>query len=65
VFRGVIHGTQRGEFNGIPRAGKATSVPAMQVHRMRDGKIAEAWLQVDRVGLLQQLGVIPAPGRGG
>jgi predicted ester cyclase len=29
--------------------------------RMKDGKIAERWANVDELGLLQQLGVVPPP----
>jgi len=29
--------------------------------RFENGKIAENWLQFDLLGLMQQLGVIPAP----
>jgi predicted ester cyclase len=50
---------------GIPPTGKAVTVPAIQTFRLVDGKIAEAWLSIDRLGMLQQLGVLPAPERAG
>ena len=31
--------------------------------RLRDDRIAEHWHQFDRIGVLQQLGVMPAPQR--
>jgi steroid delta-isomerase-like uncharacterized protein len=63
AVRGTLQGTHRGAFAGIPPTGKSVTVPAIQTFRLVDGKIAEAWLSIDRLGMLQQLGVIPAPGQ--
>lgn len=54
-------GTHVGEVNGIPPTGEAVGVDAISVHRMADGKIAETWEIWDTLGLLQQIGVVPAP----
>jgi predicted SnoaL-like aldol condensation-catalyzing enzyme len=35
---------------------------AIDVNRVADGKIAEHWVALDQLGVLQQLGAIPAPG---
>jgi predicted ester cyclase len=32
------------------------------VHRIVNGRMVEHWAQVDALGLLQQLGAVPAPG---
>jgi predicted ester cyclase len=32
------------------------------VHRIVDGKLVEHWAQIDALGLLIQLGVVPPPG---
>ncbi len=61
AIRGVLTGTQRGELAGIPATGKPVTVPVQQAFRLKDGKIAEAWLALDRPGILHQLGAIPAP----
>jgi steroid delta-isomerase-like uncharacterized protein len=63
VGRFTVTGTHTGEFMGIPPTGKGVSVTAIQVFRIANGKIQEAWLQIDRLGMLQQLGVIPSPGQ--
>ena len=63
IVRGSFSGTQRGDFFGIPATGKSVNVWVWQTYRLVDGKIAEGWLHVDRLALLQQLGVIPAPGQ--
>jgi steroid delta-isomerase-like uncharacterized protein len=52
--------THRGVFHGIPPSGKEISVCGVNVYRIEDGKIAEEWEQMDSLGMLQQLGVLPA-----
>jgi len=61
AIRGVLTGTHRGELAGIPATGQPVKVTVQQSFRLRDGKIAEAWLEIDRLGILQQIGAIPAP----
>ena len=56
-------GTHKGEFIGIPPTGKQVTVSGMYGYRIADGKIAEWWDYSDNLGLMQQLGVIPAPGQ--
>jgi steroid delta-isomerase-like uncharacterized protein len=58
----IFHGTQQGEFNGIPPTGKAVSMPGMALFRIAAGKISESWHLPDTLGMLQQLGMMPAPG---
>jgi predicted ester cyclase len=33
------------------------------IGRIADGRIAEAWAAYDALGLMQQLGALPAPGQ--
>ncbi len=54
-------GTHAGEFLGIPPTGKRVTMSGIALHRIRDGKLVEHWAQIDALGLLQQLGAIPAP----
>ena len=63
VYRGQVSGTHSGDFFGIPATGKQFSVWVWQTFRLEGNKIAEAWLHIDRLGLLQQLGVVPMPGQ--
>jgi steroid delta-isomerase-like uncharacterized protein len=56
-------GTQKGEFIGIPPTGKQVTVTGMYEYRIAGGKIAEWWDFSDNFGLMQQLGVVPAPGQ--
>jgi steroid delta-isomerase-like uncharacterized protein len=59
VTRFTTTGTHQGEFMGIPATGRSVEITAINIHRIVDGQIREAWLNIDRLGLMQQLGVIP------
>ena len=63
VTRKTFHGTHSGELMGIPPTGKPVSIQVVDILRLRDGKVTEHWGEVDMLGLLQQLGVAPAPGQ--
>jgi len=55
------HGRHTGEFMGIPPTNKDVSMEGIAIHRIADGKVVEHWSQVDALGLLTQMGAIPAP----
>jgi predicted ester cyclase len=60
-------GTHRGEFLGIPATGRPVRVWGVVIDRLvegRDGKskIKETRIIMDTMGLMIQLGVVPAPG---
>jgi predicted ester cyclase len=59
--RGYFTGTHQGEFNGIPATGKEVKVSYIDLWRLENGKAVDNWVQMDMIGLMQQLGVIPAP----
>lgn len=59
--RVAFRGTHRGEFQGIPPTGKQVAFSSIEINRMVGGKVAEHWVDLDLLGLLQQLGAIPAP----
>lgn len=62
VIRLTARGTQSGEFLGMPAMGKQATWTEIHIARVVDGKVAEHWVESDRLGMLQQLGVIPTPG---
>jgi steroid delta-isomerase-like uncharacterized protein len=64
VARATNRGTHQGEFQGIPATGKRVCVSAIAIARIADGKLAEWWENADVLGLMQQIGAIPAPGEG-
>lgn len=61
VGRGVISGTHKGEFFGVPPTGKHVTWTGTRLFTVKDGKLTEGWLNLDLLGLMQQLGVVPAP----
>jgi predicted ester cyclase len=61
VTRWLAHGTHTGEFQGIPPTGKQGRFMGIDIDRIANGKVVECWPSADELGLLQQLGVIPAP----
>ncbi len=60
VIRFTTHGTQQGALGGIPPTGKQVAVSTIEITRIADGKIVEDRGLDDRLGMLQQLGLVPA-----
>ena len=63
VARLKVHGTQKGVFMGVPPTGKQATSTAIDINRLAGGKSVEHWLEMDTLGLLQQLGALPTPGQ--
>ena len=59
--RVVVTGTQRGEFFGIPPTGRAIDIEVFDICRIVGGQITEHWGLSDQLGMMRQLGVLPAP----
>jgi steroid delta-isomerase-like uncharacterized protein len=53
-------GRHTGEIMGIPPSGKDVVVSGLNLSRLKDGKIVEEWSIWDTLGMLQQIGAIPA-----
>ncbi len=62
AIRNTWRGTHQGVFQGIPPTGKRVTFTGSDIFRFESGKIAEQWADLDALGLMQQLGVIPANG---
>ncbi len=52
----VTHG---GPFRGLAPTGRRISVSGINVYRIVGGRIVAEWEQMDSLGMLQQLGVLP------
>ena len=61
VTRWTARGTHQGELFGIAPTGKQATVTGISLDRISNGKILEDWTNWDTLGLLQQLGAVPAP----
>ena len=66
VVRWTTRGTHRGNIAiggmTIPPTGKQISYVGMDIFHFRGGKIVELWRNWDRLGLLEQLGMVPTAG---
>lgn len=61
VARWTFHGTNRGAFLGQPPTGQTVTFTGTSTFRLRDGRIHQIWVNMDRHGMLQQLGLVPQP----
>ena len=61
AVRLVSHARHTGTFMGIPATGKEYTVSEIHIFRIREGQVAEHWYNGDMLGLMQQLGALPAP----
>jgi len=60
AVRWSFNGTHQGIYWNIKPTGRKVSVSAITIHRLNeDGFIAERWVSLDAIGLLEQLGVLP------
>jgi steroid delta-isomerase-like uncharacterized protein len=59
VARFVARGIHTGNFMALPPTGKSVTMTGIEIFRIKDGKIAELWGEVNLLGLMQQLGIIP------
>ncbi len=63
VVRYTFRGTHTGNFMGIAPTGKQVTQTGITLNRFAKGKAVELWGNVDDLGLMQQIGAIPAPGQ--
>jgi ketosteroid isomerase-like protein len=61
VARWVGRGSHDGELMGLEPTGRPIAVEAISIFRIAAGKIAEEWTVWDALGLMQQVGAVPAP----
>ena len=62
AYRITVTGTHTGEFMGIPATGKRVTFTETHIDQIHNGLIVRHDGDWDQMGMLQQLGVIPAMG---
>lgn len=62
VGRWSATGTHTGQLPGLAPTGKRIAIGGITIYRIANGKIVEAWEQLDMLGMWQQLGVVDVPG---
>jgi hypothetical protein len=60
VVQARLKGTHQGDFGGLPPTHKTVDFPFAIRYEIEDNKIVSHWMLADRMGLMEQLGVIPA-----
>jgi len=58
----TLSGTHKGEFMGVPATNKKVSVDGITIHVLAKGIIMDTYISLDMWGIMQQLGVVSAPG---
>ena len=60
VARTTVQATHGGDFFGIPATGIKVHFRGVHIMRFTDGKVIEHWGSNDDLGLMRQLGAVPA-----
>lgn len=58
--RFTARGVHKGAFMGLPATGKPIIMTGIEIFRIENGRIAELWGEANLLGLMQQLGILPA-----
>ena len=58
--RFTITGTHTGNLMGVAPTGKRVTLTGNNIYRIVGGRIVEAWGMSDRLGMMQQIGIIPS-----
>ena len=60
AVRQSAQGTHQGDLMGIPATGKSIHISGIFIFRFEGNKVVEQWEIFDQMGMMQQLGIIPA-----
>jgi predicted ester cyclase len=60
ALRWTARGTHKADLFGIAPTGKQATVTGITIDKYSGGKLIESWTNWDTLGLLQQLGAVPA-----
>ena len=61
TIRFTMSGRHVGEFMGVPATGTEIALPGITILHFRGGRVIERFSQADMLGLLVQIGAVPAP----
>ena len=59
AVRLTARATHKGDFMGMPAAGKSHEIAEIHIFRLEDALIAEHWHVADMLGMMKQLGATP------
>jgi predicted ester cyclase len=58
AIRWSAEATHGGDYFGTPASGKRVRFEGLDLFHLRDGKIAEVWIEYDNAGVLQQMSAL-------
>lgn len=58
IGRGVIEGTHKGNFLGLPPTNRTIKWTGTRMFRVRDSKVSEGWINFDLLTVFQQMGIM-------
>lgn len=58
AYRWTASGTHLGQYHEHPPTGRTFQVSGISINRIKGGRIIEEWVEIDHLGLLQQLGLV-------
>lgn len=61
VYRWTAVGTHQGELLGVAPSSNRMEITGITIDRIEDGKIVETWNNFDQLGMMRQIGAMPAP----
>jgi predicted ester cyclase len=61
VWRWVLHATNTGSYRGLPVTGRSLTLPGVEFIEIRGDQVYKAEGYFDRLSMLVQLGLAPAP----
>jgi predicted ester cyclase len=61
AIRFTMTGTHVGGFMGVPSTGRTIALPGITILRFDGDTVIERWSSADMLGLLVQIGAVPAP----
>jgi|SRR5215204_56729 len=61
AYRWTAVGTHQGELLGVPPTSNRMEITGITIERIEDGRIVETWNNFDQLGMMRQIGAMPAP----
>jgi predicted ester cyclase len=57
-----VSGTHQGQFFGVRATDERITMSAISIDRFEGDKLVEEWPEYDLLGVMRQIGAVPAPG---
>jgi steroid delta-isomerase-like uncharacterized protein len=61
AWRWTLYGRHTAPLGPVPPTGRPVRITGIEIWRIQDGRVVELWNEVDVLGFMQQLGLLPTP----